>query len=77
MEPTQVKNGLYLVEYKGHSVYIEDCNNFLRLKIQGSPRWLIWSNTLFVHGNKGGFDTSYHTKKEALEILPNILQTSY
>ena len=77
MKSTKVKKGLYLVEYKGHKVYIEDCSyNLLERYAYGVLRWSIWSDTLNVYGNEGEWDTSYATKSEALEMLPDILETS-
>ena len=77
MKATKVKKGLYLVEYKGHKVYIEDCSyNLLERYAYGVLKWNIWSDTLDVYGNEGEWDTSYATKSEALEMLPDILETS-
>jgi|TARA_R100000482_G_scaffold35162_1_gene11618 hypothetical protein len=77
MKSKKVKKGLYLVEYKGHKVYIEDCSfALLERYIHGVLRWAIWSDTLNVYGNEGEWDTSYATKWEALERLTDILETS-
>ena len=77
MKTTKIKKGLYLYEYNGHKVYIEDCSyNLLERYAYGVLRWAIWSDTLNVHGNGGEWDTSYATKSEALERLPDILETS-
>jgi hypothetical protein len=77
MTTTKVKKGLYLFEYDGHKVYIEDCSdNLFERYAYGALRWSIWSDTLNVYGNEGEWDTSYATKSEALEMLPDILKTS-
>ena len=76
MKALKVKKGLYLVEYKGHKVYIEDCSYNLLERYAGVLKWSIWSDTLDVYGNEGYWDTCYATKREALEMLPDILETS-
>lgn len=72
MTTTKICKGLYQTEWNGHIIQISNEAEF----IEGSLTWAILSDTLDLDANEGQWDTLYATKKEALEMLPEILETS-
>lgn len=72
MTTTRICRGVYQLEYKGHIIQISNEAEWL----EGDCVWQIYSDTLDVDYNEGKWDTLYKTKGEALERLPEILETS-
>lgn len=72
MKTTRICAGLYQLEWKGHIIQISNESEF----VEGQLVWAVLSNTLDLDANEGQWDTLYATKWEALERLPDILETS-
>ena len=63
---------MYQTEWNGHIVQIVDDSKW----VEGQLIWSIVSDTLDVDQNEMELDTMWSTKKEALKMLPLILETS-
>jgi len=67
MKTTRICKGLYQMEWNGHIVQISNESEW----VEGECTWALISETLDLDANE-----LYATKKEALERLPEILETS-
>jgi hypothetical protein len=76
IKTTRICKGIYQTEWNGHIIQISNEKEWVEWNGVGTLIWAIISDTLDVDANEGQWDTMYSTKKEALERLPEILETS-
>ena len=69
MKTKRICKGFYQTKWDNHIIYISNEDD-----IEGQCTWAITSETLDV--NAGDWDTLYTSKSEAIEMLPDILETS-
>ena len=68
----RICKGLYQTECSGHIIEVRNVSEF----ISGTLVWEIISGTLDLELNTEQLDTMYSTKKECIEVLPEIVKTS-
>ena len=73
MKFNRICKGLYQTEWNGHIVQISNEGEWVGV---GSLTWAILSDTLDLDANEEMWDTLYATKREAIERLPAILNSS-
>jgi len=68
----KISKGIYQTNCNGHVIEVRNVSEF----ISGTLVWEIISGTLDLELNTEKLDTLYSTKKECLEVLPEIVKTS-
>ena len=68
----KLSNGVYFKEVNGHTIYVKNLSGV----ITGQLVWGIICDTLNLEDNTERMDTFYSTKKECVEVLQDIVNSS-
>ncbi len=68
----KIIKGIYQTKCNGHVIEVRNVSEF----ISGTLVWEIISSTLDLELNTEQLDTMYSTKRECVEVLPEIVKTS-